>query len=352
MTIYFIIVALILLLGLFQKSNRISKDKYCLAIGLLFALVTGLRSPLVGADTTVYYMEYEKLFSINTLKEVIENKSDIAYFIFSWIYAKLDLPFWFLTLTVALFFYYALTKLIRTYSPDPTLSFLILMAFCFFQFSMTGIRQTIAIGFVLLSLYEAFKSHYKLKMILIYIIIGCFFHLSCIITLLFIPLLLLKRLDNNNLLVISLFIIVICFFFRNQLMLTFLYLSEDTKYSQYIIENSGAGLSTYVVYLVIYLILIIKYANFIQISKRGLFDISLVFISLIFQSTVLVQPVMFRIVWYFSISLIVIIPLMIQMYEGQDKKIINFIMYTGILYMYLGITISSANVVPYKFFWE
>lgn len=354
MSIYIILLMLILLLGFYQKRGGISVTKYCKIIGSLFIIITGLRSDIVGSDTTVYYIGYERLCNINSVHEAIANHGDIAYYAFAWLYAHIiGLPFWCLTLTVALFFYFTVTRFIIKYSTDPTLSFLLLMAFSFFQFSMTGIRQTIAFGFMLLTLYEAFKPKTNLKKTLIYIIIGYFFHNSCVICLLIVPMLLFKNSQSRGLIIISILIIATGLIFRTQMVNLLLILSADSRFSTYnSMENQGAGFTTYLLYFIIYIVLLYNKTSYIRQTQRGLLDFWLLVVAIFFQALVLVEPVMFRIAWYFSIALIIILPQIINTFSKSNRSIANTITYAGVLFMYLGITMGTATVLPYKFFWQ
>lgn len=353
MTIYYCIVLILLFLGYRQKYGSLAKKKFCIIIGTIFALVTGLRNEVVGSDTTVYYIGYESLHRVSSISDAILGHGDIAYYIFAWSYAHLGLPFWCLTLTVSIFFYYTISRFIYKYSSDCALSFLVLMAFNFFQFSMTGIRQTIALGFVILALTEAFKPNYKLYRILLYVFIGYLFHNSCAVFLLILPMLYLKKSVNNSAIVLSLVLLFIGFFLRNQLMGVMLLLGADSRFASYgIMEEAGGGFTTYLVFLTIYLTLLFYKRQYVEDNKRGTLDVWLLFFATLFQGTVLVQSVMFRIAWYFAISLIVILPGLIYAIPGGRRGFANAIIYVGVLFMYLKITMTSANVVPYSFFWQ
>lgn len=352
MGIYIFIVFLILVLGYFQKSGKIGTKTYCCVIGVIFAIVTGLRSVNVGSDTTVYYLGYEDLKTISTLPEAISYHGDIAYYTFAWLMARGGVPFWGLTLAVACLFYYSVSKLIYRYSEDKALSYLILMAFNFFQFSMTGIRQTIALAFALFALYEAFKPDYKLLKILIYIAVGYLFHNSCAVFLLLLPMLVFKHKYNKGLVFLSVLIVLAGFVFRTSIMGMMISLSSDTRFEFYDMENTGAGFTTYIMYFLIYIILLYNMKSYADETRRGTLDLWLMVATLLFQGTVLIQSVMFRVAWYFAISLVVILPQIIKTFSQQNKTIANFTAYALILFMYLGITIGSAHVVPYQFFWE
>jgi len=72
------------------------------------------------------------------------------------------------------------------------------------------------------------------------------------------------------------------------------------------------------------------------------------------QGLVYHNSIFFRIVWYFSVFLAIYIPEIVttSRFNKRDGSIINLVLYAGLLYMYFGITIGSANVLPYQFFWQ
>lgn len=82
--------------------------------------------------------------------------------------------------------------------------------------------------------------------------------------------------------------------------------------------------------------------------------LSMMGVATVLQVFVLVNSVFFRVVWYYSIFLTIYIPKMIcaSRVEGRSYALINYAILFGLLYMYLGITIGSANVLPYQFFWQ
>jgi len=217
---------------------------------------------------------------------------------------------------------------------------------------MTGIRQTIALGFILLSLHEAYRPDYRLLKILIYIGIGYLFHNSSAVMLLLIPMLYLKKSMSNTAVVCAIILLLIGFIYRIQIMEIMLTLSSESRYATYQIENTGAGLTTYLVYLAIWLMLVFNKTGYNQHTQRQALDIWILFFAILFQGTVLVQSVMFRIAWYFAVSLIIILPNLINSISKDNTSIVKPGTYLGVLFMYLFITIGSANVVPYKFFWQ
>ena len=186
MLIYIVLVGLILLSGLLLYKNKINKRQFCFIVGLAFILVTGLRSENVGSDTVVYYIDYKAMLNLSWERLMELEKRDVAFYIMTWFLSRITKgSFVVLTLLVAVTFYYPVMKLIYRYSDAPTLSCLILMAFNFFQFSMTGMRQTMAFGFVVLFFLALHKERVSWKKSALFIILAVLFHRSALVALLY-----------------------------------------------------------------------------------------------------------------------------------------------------------------------
>ena len=353
MIIYGLLVAIILLAKLLLDIKRLSTLQYCILIGVAFALVTGLRGVGVGADTTVYYLGYEAVKRIDTLALLYEScENDFGYFLFTWLLGKLGAPFWVVTLSVSAFFYFSISRIIYKFSEDACLSYLLLMAFNFFQFSMTGIRQTIAFSFALLVLYDVYNKKLKLIKTIILILLGSWFHLSCLIALLLIPIALTKKPSTSIGSLLTIAVLVLGFFFRSYLVTFILELSKDTRFNEFTVENSGGGLTTYLVYFALYILGLIYYNKYCENFQKGQVDFKILFLGILFLGLVPVQSVLFRLAWYFSIILIIYLPRLLNTLNIKEQAFMQPMIYAAVLYMYFFITKSSAAVLPYSFFWN
>lgn len=353
MVIYGTLIAIILLSKFLLDSKKFSKLQYCILIGVAFTLVTGLRGVDVGADTTVYYLGYESLKRIDTFSQLYAtHKSDFAYYLFTWVLGKLGAPFWVVTLSVSALFYYSVSKIIYKFSEDVSLSYLLLMAFNFFQFSMTGIRQTIAFSFVLLVLYDVYDKKFKFTKTIILILLGSWFHLSCLISLLIIPIALSKKTSTPMKLIITIFALALGFLFRSSLADIIFQISEDTRFNEFTAENSGGGITTYLVYFGLYILGLFYYNKYCSNFQKGQIDFKILFLGILFLGLVPVQSIMFRLAWYFSIILIIYLPRLLNTMNIKEQVFVQPMVYAAVLYMYFFITKSSAAVLPYSFFWN
>lgn len=352
MLIYLLLLAAILVLNVFRKNGNISNRFYCIAICSLFILITGLRHNTVGSDTTGYYLGYYRL-SGSSLAEIISlEKRDFGFYIFEWLVDNIFHNFVAVTLIAACVFYIPVTILIYRYSDDYGMSYLILMSFMFFQFSMTGIRQTMALGFAVLFVLELLKEEKSILKILVYVVIGITMHRSCLIILPMILLYFLKK--NRSIAKVCLAILPIVFVFRGTLTRMAISAFQAIGFELDTYSGSSGGMTTLLVYF-----LLLVWGIFFTYKGKKVNELSPLILSIMGVATVLqvfvsVNSIFFRIVWYYSIFLTIYIPRMLTESRVNRKSyiLLKCTVYVGLLYMYLGITIGSAYVLPYQFFWQ
>lgn len=351
MTIYYFLVMLILILNVLRKRGAVSDKFFSIVICSAFILVTGLRGRSVGADTWNYHDSFY-FYENFRLEEVIAlGKSDFGFFIVQWFIVHFFHDFTFLTLAAAMMYYIPLAIFIHEKSEDLGLSYIILMAFTFFQFSMTGIRQTMAFGCALMAIRALTMRKPKTISFILWTLIGMTFHKSCILTFLYYVI---KKASASKYMVYGTLPLVISFFlFRTRLMPIVFMLSPIEKYQGYLNYNaSGGGTTTYLVFVLLYIFGLFLYNKTKQERNDGSNFYLIVFgCATALQALVIENSIFFRAVWYFSIILTVYIPQLIysDRLTNSSRKLINVIMYAGLLYMYLGMTIVTANVVPYVF---
>lgn len=350
MLIYFLLVAAILLLNVERKNGRISNQKFCSIICVFFILITGLRHNSVGSDTTVYYMSFYDIAE-RSFSEALLRGRDKGFYILMWCVSHIWKNFAVMTLVTACSFYIPISKLIARYSDDCGLSYLTLMAFNFFQFSMTGMRQTIAFGFVVLFVLEIEKNRGSLVKGLVWLLIGATMHKSCLVAILY----LLPRLEGltRGIIKSSGLLIFAGFVLRNRLFGLFTLLSSEVGYNRgFVVSESGsAGMVTYLVFVLITLASVYLF----KFSKTDGENMQLLamLIGTIVQGMVGISSILFRVAWYFSVMMILVVPRLVKKFSEQKLgNVVSLAMYACILFMYFGITIGSATVVPYHFFWQ
>ncbi len=172
-------VAIFLSLAMLGLSNLSSQKNTVLFIALyiFFVLFVGARFD-TGCDFTAYYLRFKYLLynDISSLADVTEP----GYFLISYVTKKAGLDFvWLNVLGAAIFFYY-LIKFARNH-PRPLLLIALVFPILIVQLSMSGLRQALAVAFLMGAL-DAFLHARRLQVI-VYILIGSTFHQSLVILL-------------------------------------------------------------------------------------------------------------------------------------------------------------------------
>lgn len=352
MLIYILLLVTILVLNTLRKNRQVSDRAFCVVICSLFVLITGLRHNMVGSDTTGYYLGFYRIAN-SSLSEIIAlKKRDFGFYIFEWLVANIFHDFAAVTFIAACVFYIPVTLLIYRYSDDYGMSYLILMAFMFFQFSMTGIRQTMALGFALMFVLEILKKRKNCLRIAVYVTLGITMHRSCVAILPFILLYVFRK--NRFIAHACLVLLPVVFVFRGAITNMALSLFQTVGFDLGGYVGNSGGVTTFLVYLLLFI-----WGVFFTSSGENRCELpplllSLMGISAVLQTFVFVNSIFFRVVWYYSIFMVIYIPKMLTA-SKVDRNVLTlmrFVVYAGLLYMYLGITIGSANVLPYRFFWQ
>ncbi|MEW8992882.1 EpsG family protein [Clostridium sp.] len=195
MLIYFGLITIWLLLYLLlNKKIRYNKKKkllYAFIAGGFLFLVMGLRSPVVGADTNQYLYRYNYII-YNMNMEIFKN-SEWGFELFNSLFRGLGfnnqgyilVTSFIISLSISLFFY--------KYSKNIFISFFLHLTIGMFTMSMSGIRQTLAICFILLAFNYMMKK--KFVKFLISVLLAYTFHNSAIV---FLPIYLLRNIRVNK----------------------------------------------------------------------------------------------------------------------------------------------------------
>ncbi len=362
MWIYYVLVALILVMSLMRWERWISNKVFCCIICICFILVTGLRAYTVGMDTVNYYNMFVSFRSAE-FSEILSYEREVGFYILAWLIQRVFGSFVVLSIVIAALFYIPVARFIYKYSSDSGLSFILLMSFCFFQFSMTGMRQTAAFGIMFLLLDEFAKRRISvlavIKVVLLFLI-GFSFHQSFLVVLVYLPVFWISKFPRAKywiIAVIPLFLILYSVFISTA---STVFYDMGLDFDAY--KGSGAGVTTMIVFI------LISVAGFAFVSSPkeqyslsdpesavlpNEFLISMVIASLL-QTLVMFNSIFFRITWYFSLMIIVYFPRLLAALPitKQSHYLVDSVSYVGVLGMYLFITIGSSGVVPYQFFWQ
>lgn len=165
-----------------KKQNAITRKIFVILMTLQFILINGLRHFSVGVDSVVYYWRFEDAANVNSIKELLNlNRFEPGYTILQGLIGFLTDNYAVFFMVISIIIFIPLSIFIYKYSENYFLSFFSYIVLRLFDFSMNGVRQSIAMSIALLSFKYALEK--QLKKFLIVVFIATLFHYSALIIL-------------------------------------------------------------------------------------------------------------------------------------------------------------------------
>jgi transmembrane protein EpsG len=360
MVVYIVTIALILMFGhvysnLEAKTQQSYKGKYVLSVSILLILQSGLRNWAVGADTYQYYnrfeaVKYETWTNIqNTISQYFLGGGGKApgYDVLQKI-IQYALPHYQLFLLfIAIVFFSSMGYFIYKNTASISESvFAYVLYFCLFYnfFSITGHRQTIATAASLYG-YELVKRR-KLFQFLLLILLAFTIHKSVLV---FIPFYFIYSVRKTYIYywAVLLFLPILMIYKT-----PFLQIMQDLGGYKHFEIYEGAGTYTFSLMLLLVAIVALWRMKTVFYRNESLRPIYNAFIfALFFTPLTWVNPNAMRVVQYYSIFMLALVPAVITSFEVESKNM-RKIVYMISLYLLIGLFINANINNEYKFFWQ
>jgi len=363
MIVNLIIVGIILITGLMfyedagiYADSRYYRKRYILLICLILILQSGLRNVAVGADTYAYYESFE-LVKVTSWKEIGTTISDYyrhnigkdpGYLAFQKISQVLITNYQIYLCLIAVLFFSALGNFIYKNTKrlaDAIFAFILYLSLFYAFFSITGIRQTIATAATIWS-FEFIKQR-KLLPFLILILLASTIHKSALI---FLPFYYIAPIKNTKYLygIVSLLFILFMFF----KIPVSAFFKRTGGYEDYITPYQGAGTYTFTFMLLLIGVIAFMQMNFIIYKNKTVLPFYNAFaLAIVFAPLTWVNPSAMRVVQYYSIFMLLLIPNIIQSFRCYSLKIKRLAFSIAIAMLIL-LYIKSGMNSEYKFFWQ
>ena len=363
MIVNLVLIFIIIIAGIiFGQLNGANKDcyavrkKYILFISVLLILQSGLRNVAVGEDTYTYYLDFNDIYNRSwddiyqnfyTVYQFGEGK-DPGYPLFEKMVATVFNDYQFFLFVIAILFFTAfgnfLLKNTRKLN-DAVIAFIIYSVLFYGFFSITVHRQTIATAASLFA-FEWIKKK-KLVPFLLLIIAAATIHKS---VLLFIPFYFIATLKNAkyfNWIILLLFPILMIY--KEGVSTFFKSLAGYDNYGIY----EGAGTYTFTaLFLIITIVALIRSKIILKDNPQAIFAFNAFTIALLFIPLTWVNPSAMRVVQYFSIFMLILIPEIVNSYHTYAGNLQRYIS-TVLIVILIGLFIKSSwDAMPYGFFWE
>jgi transmembrane protein EpsG len=362
MIINLLVIFLILLFGgiyskgtIHERNSNYNRKRYIKLISVILIFQSGLRNVAVGADTFQYYRRFENI-KLTPWTEIIKNfidyyelgvGKDVGYPFFQKVIQMVFSNYQLFLFVIAILFFAALGRFIyynTTKLNHIVLSYVIYSVLFYSFFSITGHRQTIATAAALYG-FEWIKKR-KLFSFLFLILIASTIHKSVLIMLPFYVIGKFERPKLSFLLAFLSFPIIMVL--KNQI---FLFIQSQGEYKLYEIYK-GAGAYTFTaMYLLISIVALLRMKYILKTNTSINYYYNAIAIGLFFLPLTWVNSSAMRIVQYFSIFMIVLIPLVMGSFEQYSLKIQRTIIFVSIVILVILFVKSNYNI-EYKFFWQ
>lgn len=327
-------------------NNKHKFKKYFVAF-ISFQLITvlSLRHYTIGVDV-LRYMAHFRNFAQLELHQLVTHRFEIGYILLNKVIGSITLNEQVFLMIIATITIIPVGRFIYKHSKMPFLSFGLYIAFNFYTFIFSGLRQGIAYGIVLLS-YDFIVSR-KLRNFVVCILFAALFHNSALI---FLPAYFLVKVKiNKRSIGFIIMINSIMFILRRQL---FVFVTNHI-YSGYELVESNSISWMLLGVLIIFLGLLF-YKKVISVSAESNYLYILVIIGVSLMIFATVGTNVMRTTNYYYMYIIVFIPEVLNSFK--NKKLLILVAYLVVIFIFFLhiwflIQSNTYQVVPYKFFWE
>ena len=356
-----VLLLVIIIGGLFLINHKIDYNSnkiriiYVIIVSIILILQSGLRNWAVGPDTYAYYLwfddikyeEWNFLFAKFLLFYQHGIGKDPGYEILVKLFQIFSGNYQVYLFFVAILWFSSLGFFLMKFTTNfkqliPAYIFYLVMFFSFY--SITGIRQTIAMSLCLFSFHWIDKR--KFLPVLLLIILASTLHKSSLIFILAYFIYTFKY--TKSIYIVSFLVFPIIFALKN---IIFNILISSSGYELYD-EFEGAG--TYVFSSLLMLLgffILLQNKDLLKINEKTQGILNIFAMAIILTPLTFVNPNAMRIVMYFSFFIIIIIPYLIESYNYkgiQVRKIVSLMIYILLIILF----IRTNSSFEYKFFWQ
>lgn len=338
-----------------EKLNDINRKKYIIVMMSLLALQSGLRNVAVGPDTFQYYSQFETAVDsswsllLNNFTSFLRGGEgkDPGYALLQKAFSVILPSYRLYLLCVGAFFFYALGTLLRRFTHsnmEVMISISLYMCLYYNFFSITGIRQTIATGFLLLSIPCVIER--RLLRFLLFVLIAATQHKSALLFLPFYGLSFCK--DSRKMIVAAILLFVPMWMFGGVFAKYLVSGSVFEQYMNYLDGYEKAGAYTFALYIVMLAVMmLVNYKLLVNRDRTYYLIMNAVSIAVLLTPLTMIDPNNMRIVQYYSIFGLVVFPL--------SCTCISRKMHFRSLVLCVFLFLSAYTVLQggdYRFFWQ
>lgn len=310
-------------------------------------VLSGFRHISVGADTAQYgalFHETKPLpleaMTQNFFTIVFTESEDPGYYLFQRLTQFVIDDYQMYLVLIAFLFMVPFGYWVYKYSSEPLISFLLFSVLFYEFFAVTGLRQTVATALVVLVGYHFVKAR-KLGTFLLIVLIAMTIHKSALI---FLPFYFLANKRLTKAYILSMLgLIATLFIFRGPF---FELLVTISGYDTYV-NLAGAGAVNFSIMLLFVLVVALWRRDKILANRpEALHYFNALFLAACFLPLTFINPSMMRLVQYFTLFLLLLIPEIIKTFERREQLVVYYAAVTILLVLFW------QDAPTYSFFWQ
>lgn len=340
MLIYITLISVLIIAHIISVKTKKNNSYAFLSVVAFIIIIQGMRSFSVGVDLKAY----EPIFlttSVSSFKEIINShKDEWLFYILNWLVSLVGGNFRTFLFLVSISIFVPLALIILKYSKMPYLSLLLFIYLDFFVFTLSGLRQTMAIGVTLISFIYIKKR--KIIPFFVLVTIACLFHKSAFVFFLAYPIYHFRLNKNNYIFLV--FIAPPFFIFRKEIVTTL------GKLYNGFYEVVETGAYNYLLMLIAFFIAsLVVLINNDKKENAGL--INFLYAAIIIQFFAGYSQVVMRFNLYYIIYLILLVPEIVVNLERYSYRFVFetfVILFLGLMFFYK-IKGNVMEVYPYTF---
>jgi len=353
------VIIIIILIGLLfsdpkfvRWSDETKRRRYIWIVCFILVLESGLRNVAVGPDTYAYYLSFENIKQTEWNDILINIKSyyfnnvgkDPGYLVFQKFVQFFISDYQVYLFLIATIFFGAMGSFIykNTHRLSEVVFAFVLYSSLFYSvYTFTAIRQTIAMSAVLVS-YEFVKKR-KFWFFLIILLVASTIHRSCLI---FFPVYFIVKIKRINILYpIVLLSFPVLMIFKAVMLRFFQSIGGYNEYLYY----EGAGTATFTIMLIFVSFFLWWRMKYVICRNQNAEKYYNVFVlALFFTPLTWINPNAMRIVMYFSIFMMILVPQAINSFKSN--KVLRKLIYNGSIIILLALFINANPKVEYNSF--
>lgn len=340
---------IMIIFSIMTRRLRMNKLIMVILSSSLLILIAALRDVNFGSDVYGYTLRYSTYITNADISRLwyefitLEGK-DPFFNVFSKVISLAGFEYRGWLTIIASMFILSSSYVIYKYSDDVFMSSLVFISLGFYMFSLQGLRQAIALAFVLLS-YMPLVERRPFKFSIL-VMIGSLFHASAAIFLIAYPLSRIKIGKKHMLAIILAF--VAATFFSNYVREIIRIVAFTDDYANYADREVSLTLSGFIIQLFVLIFCIYYKEALICSDKTNTTLFNLLFLGIVFQSFSTIIAEIFRISIYFSIFSVLLIPRALHSEKTIKKKVLIYYLVTIVLILYI---IRTGTFFNYSFYW-